>query len=101
MQQPVVELCHRAELGFAKARRVRDYGLEHRLDVGWRARDHAQDFARRGLLGQGLVTLRSALVELSPERGNFLSRIGRRVVEFCHAVASLSASARDLAVHTY
>jgi hypothetical protein len=53
------------------------------------------------LLRQRLVALGGALVELALELRNSLSQIGRRVVERCHAVASPSASARDVAVHTY
>ncbi len=101
MEQPVFEPCHRAEFRLAQGRRARDDGLEYRLDVVWRARDHAQDLAGRGLLRQRLVALGRALVELAPERGNSLSQIGRRVVERCHAVASPIRQCPCLAVHTY
>ena len=47
---------------------ARHDGLEHRLGVGRRARDDAQDFPGRGLLGQGLVAFGGALVEFAPER---------------------------------
>ena len=88
VEQPVFEPGYRAELGVAERGRARDDGLEDRLDVGRRARDHAQDLAGRRLLGQGFVAFGSALVEFSLERGHGLPQIGRRLVEHCHSLAS-------------
>jgi len=88
MEQTVFEPRHRAELRLAQCGGARYNRLEHRLYVGWGARDHAQDLARRELLRQSLVALRSALVELSPERGNCLPMIDRPVVQRCHLIAS-------------
>ncbi len=95
IEEPLLEPRHRAELRLAHSGRARDDGLEHRLDVGRRARDHAQDFARRGSLGQRLVTLGSALFELLFERGNGSPEIAQRVIEHCHSVAlSIFVTAR-------
>ena len=49
----------------ASQRRARSRdGVEHRLDVGGRARDHAQDLAGRGLLLEGLGEVAVARLEL-------------------------------------
>jgi hypothetical protein len=50
VKQPPVEPKEKAELALAEACRAMRDGVKHRLDVGRRARDDAQDLARRGLL---------------------------------------------------
>ena len=46
-----------AEAGIAETDRPLDDGVEHRLDVGRRLTDHAQNLARRRLLLQRLAYL--------------------------------------------
>jgi hypothetical protein len=46
-----------AQCGLAQARRAGDDCVEHGLNIGRRARDHAQDFARGGLLIERLGDL--------------------------------------------
>jgi hypothetical protein len=80
MQQPVVEPRYRAELRLAELRGVCDDRVEHRLDIGGRARDHGQDLARGTLPGQGLVALGCPRVELLAELGYGLAEIDLGVV---------------------
>jgi hypothetical protein len=75
MQQPVLEPGYCAELGLAQEGRARDDSLEHRLNVGRRVRDRAQDLARRGLPGERLVVLGCTRVELALEVGDNLPGI--------------------------
>ena len=65
VQEPVCEPRHRAELRFAHSSCTRDDGLEDRLNVCRRTRNHAQDLACRGLPRQRLVALGRALFELA------------------------------------
>jgi hypothetical protein len=55
----------RAEIGLTQPGRVRQHGLEHRLQVARRARDHLQHFGRRGLLLQRVSKELSRLGEFS------------------------------------
>jgi len=96
VEKPVVEPGDRTELRLADFGRAPDDGVEHRLDVCWRPRDHAQDLARGDLLGQSFVALGGTLVEFPPERGNGLPQIGPRVVEHCHSVASPACGAAGI-----
>jgi hypothetical protein len=73
VEQPLVEPHHCAELRLAYPGRSCDNGVEHRLDVGRRARDHAQDLARRPLLLHRFGEFGGALVQLSFEFCNLLS----------------------------
>jgi hypothetical protein len=50
MQESALELRHRAERGVAEPGGVRDDGVEDRLRVGRRARDHLEDLGRGRLL---------------------------------------------------
>ena len=45
---------HERIIGLAKLAGTLDNGIEHRLDVGRRGRDHAEDIAAAGLVGQRL-----------------------------------------------
>ena len=81
MQQPVVEPRHRGELRAAQPRRAGDDGLENRLEVGRRARDCAQDLARRGVLLARLDEFGSARVELPPKLGVGPFELGHPVVD--------------------
>src|SRR5438552_19151978 len=47
MKLSIVESEHPTERRVTQLDRVRDDGLEHRLHIGWRAADNAQDLARR------------------------------------------------------
>jgi hypothetical protein len=55
----------RAEIGLTQPGRVRQHGLEHRLQVARRARDHLQHFGGRGLLLQRVSKELSRLGEFS------------------------------------
>ena len=52
------------EFGFAQARRVRQYGIEHRLQVAGRTRNDVQHLRGRGLLLQRLGEFTGARFEL-------------------------------------
>ena len=58
--------------GVAQLRRVRQYGLEHGLQIAGRARDDAQHFGRRRLLlprfGEFLFQLRSGFADAANAR---------------------------------
>src|SRR5215467_6494771 len=56
----------RAKLGLAEPRRVRQHGLEHRLQVAGRAADNLQYFRGRCLLLQRLSSLPTCLGKLPP-----------------------------------
>ena len=60
----VVVAIHHAEPGFANARRVRQHGLEHRLQLAGRARDTLQNLGGRGLLLQRFGEILRALAQL-------------------------------------
>ena len=69
-----------AELGLADARRVRQHGLEHRLQLAGRARDDLQHLGGRGLLLQRLGQLARARLHLV-EQPHVLDRDHRLVGE--------------------
>jgi hypothetical protein len=91
-EQLPVESGHRAELGSAHSGRTRNDGLEDRLNVCRRARDHVQDLACRSLPRERFIALGSALFELAFQRGNGLPETAKRVVEHCHFVSLPSSS---------
>ena len=55
VHQLAVEPVHRAHARPAKAHRVGDDGIEHRLNIGLRSADHSQDFIRCRLLLERLA----------------------------------------------
>jgi hypothetical protein len=74
------------ECGAAECVRLFQDRIEHWGGVARRAVDDMQHLCQGGLAGERFVALGGALVEFSPEDGNGLLQIGRRVVEHCHSV---------------
>jgi hypothetical protein len=68
-QRAIVVAKQDAELGLADAGRVRQYGLEHRLQLAWRAADDLQHVRGRGLLLQRLGEVVGALAQLVEQPG--------------------------------
>ena len=78
-----VEAQQRARERLAQADRALHDGVENRLHVGGRARDHAEDLAGRGLLLEGLGQLAVAGLDLG-EQADVLDRddrLGREGLE--------------------
>src|SRR5215470_15269332 len=76
---PLPEVQH-AELGRADANRVREHGLEHRLQLAGRAGDHLQDLGAGRLLLERLGELARACLHLV-EQAHVLDRDHRLVGE--------------------
>src|SRR5215469_4062349 len=68
---------HRAELGLADARCVRQYSVEHGLQMAGRARYYLQYLRRRGLPLQRLGKVRPGLGELARTRLKLLLELAR------------------------
>ena len=75
----VVEL-QAAERDTAKTVGLLKHGLEHRRKIAGRGVDDAQHLGRRGFSGECLVTLRCALVQLSPRLGKLALKIGHELL---------------------
>ena len=69
------------ERRMAQVRRPLGHRVEHRLHVGRRARDHAQDLADRRLLLERVGELARALVDLALETGVGLAQLRGHPVE--------------------
>ena len=73
--------------------------IQHRLHVGRRARDHAQDFADRRLLLERVLELARALVDLALQAGIGFAQLRRHAVELVGESLQLVAGAHlDLLV---
>ncbi len=55
MKDAAVVAKEHAKISLAKARRLREHGLEHGLQLAWRTADHPEHFRRCGLLFQRLA----------------------------------------------
>ncbi len=62
LEHAAVHARDRRIVGLAQARRAFCHGIQYGLDIGRRARDHAQDFAGSGLLFKCLADLAIALL---------------------------------------
>ena len=69
------------ERGIAQVRGALGDGAHHRLDVGRRAGDHAQDLADGGLLLERVLELAGALLDLALEAGIRFPQLCRHPVE--------------------
>ncbi len=69
---------HRAILRLAEANAVVKNRLKDRLKIGWRAGDHPQDFARRGLLLQSFGQITVTFLRFV-EQPNVLDRDDRLI----------------------
>src|SRR5262245_11447163 len=77
MEGAVAILHYRAEFGITNAHRVFEQGLEHRLDVTWRAANDLQHLRRRGLLLQRFRKTSLRFGEFLGSSAQLLSQFGR------------------------
>ena len=101
VEQPVLKPRDSAELGGADLGRAPDDDLEHRLHIGGRTRDDAEDRARRGLARAGRVALgfqgcqlASKFIEPPFERRDGVGRAELRVSR--HLASDQPPAARQL-----
>ena len=79
----------------AQMRRAFGHRLQHRLNVGRRARDHAQDLADRRLLPERVRELARTLVDLALEAGIRLAQLRRHPVELVGEAFELIVGPHD------
>src|SRR6266536_3193725 len=72
---------HARERRIAQVRRPLGDGVEHRLHVGGRAGDHAQDFAARRLLLERILELARAFLDFALQARVRLAQLRAHVVE--------------------
>src|SRR5215472_5919364 len=77
--------------GSAQPQCLPEHCIEHQRQITWRGIDDLQDFGGRGLLGQHLVALESALRELAPEVGDDKPGICWILADRAHPAASAVA----------
>src|SRR5215831_2304859 len=93
---PLPQVQH-AELGLAQPRRVRQYGLEHGLQVAGRARDDTQHFIGRRLPLQCLGKVLPSLDKFVPVFFELLFQIGTRLTYPINARSRLRSGRTKLA----